>query len=343
MGSFSDWYFKPLRDLFEKKPVPQEEEKITEIIKSVESTYKPMIVANTNYRPLKFNEYIGQVRAKTIIQGFIEGTKARQKTFPHTLIYGKAGCGKTTLAKIISNELKVEFKEIITSKIDDIYDFYEQVEKINNGVFFMDEIHRLDRESVEKIYTVMEDFKYENLNFPKFTLIGATTEIGEIIKDRKPFYDRFKLKIELDDYTEEELQQLLQNYIKKSFPKDKLEQSDFEILARNCRLTPRLGISLLESCIYLGNIKTTLDTFNIIEHGYTNKDLRVLEILQEIKKPVGLQAIASSIDTSQENYLNQIEPFLMKSGDILRTARGRIISEKGKLTMEKLKQKINQK
>jgi Holliday junction DNA helicase RuvB len=290
----------------------------------------PVSTNPTNlYRPVNFEEYIGQEKAKSQIKSYIAGIKSRNLIFPHTLIYGKAGCGKTTLARIIAKELGVTFGELITANVVDIEVIKWKLIQINKGILFMDEIHSLPRKFAERLYSIMEDFKDNGKDIEHFTLIGATTELGEMVANRKPFVDRFEIKIELMDYTTEELMTIIKQYKEKMFSKDNITPEVYNIIANNSRFTPRTSIRLLKDCIYSGDIKTTLINNNIIKDGYTNKDLKVLKYLAQNEKGVGINSIATFLDTSIKNYQYEIESYLVKNELIVKATRGRKITNKG--------------
>ena len=289
------------------------------------------IISQNAFRPTSFNEYIGQDRAKEILKQYITAIKARNLVFPHLLIYGKAGMGKTTLARLLAQELNVPFVEFITSEIYVFEDMAKLIKRAEGGILFLDEIHALNRDNAEKFYSIMEDFKFNGKPVPAFTLIGATTELGEILKKRKPFYDRFKIILELEDYSTDNLITIAKQYRRVVFANDKeLDDNTYLQLAQNCRGTPRHLIRLLEATVYFNsNITTVFKNFNILQDGFTTKDLLILKYIVQNEKGVGLQGLASYLDTSIANYLYEIEPYLLKSGLILRTPRGRKITQKG--------------
>jgi len=292
------------------------------------------------FRPKTFDEYIGQKRAKKIFDNYIGAIIERKLVFPHTLIHGNPGMGKTTLAKIIANELEVSLVENIASEMKNFEKFIESVRRVNGGILFLDEIHSIGRDEVEKLYTIMEDFYFEGESIEPFTLMGATTELGEILKDRRPFYDRFKIIIELENYDLEDLTKICKQYRKMMFPFDGLHPEIYKIISKNCRGTPRTLLRLLEATIYFrGDIKEVINSFDIIKDGYTNKDLKILKYVAQ-EKTVGLQGLASYLNTSTENYLYCIEPYLLGENLISRTARGRRITVKGLLTIEELESEI---
>jgi len=291
----------------------------------------------TTYRPEELDEYIGQEKAKSLLKQYILGTSKRGKVFPHTLIYGAPGTGKTTLAQIIAKELNQFFINKISTEMNNSEIMLEAIEKADGGVLFLDEIHSIDRTTAESIYTVMEDFHFNGIPVKPFTLIGATTEIGEIIQNRKPFYDRFKILLELEHYNLKELEVIIKNYLYQSFPEEQFHFSKIKQIARNCRLTPRIGIKLSEAMVYYdGNLKEVLKNFNIVKDGYTLSDYKVLDYLDKHKK-IGLQALCSYLQTSPKNYLYNIEPYLLTNETIIRAGSGRQITSKGKILTSSLK------
>jgi Holliday junction resolvasome RuvABC ATP-dependent DNA helicase subunit len=164
-----------------------------------------------------FKDYLGQTKAKTILSKYI--SKFKGKALPHIIIHGNAGCGKTTLARTIATEHNVPFVEVISKSISSAQHLVKIIESANGGIVFIDELHGLKRERVEIIYSMMEDFKYNGKDITPFTLIGATTEYGELLRSRRPFVDRFKVNIELEPYTSDIIEELTKNYAKKNHPK----------------------------------------------------------------------------------------------------------------------------
>jgi len=297
-------------------------------------------LTQTNFRPKNFSEYIGQARVKERIEYYVKGTKDRNRIFPHTLIHGSAGMGKTTLAQILANILGVTFIETIASNLEDIETIQNKIQLTDGGILFLDEIHSLPRNMAEKFYPIMEDFRYENVNIKPFTLVGATTEFGEMLQDRKPFVDRFKNIIELEDYTIGDLVTIGKQYKDREFRRDIVEISQLMLIAENCRETPRNLLRLLEATIYFrGNTRKVLDNFGIIRQGFTKKDVKILEYLVS-NKVCGLQTIANYLDTSVKNYIFEIEPYLLKKDIIMRTSRGRKITDKGLFVLEQLKKEL---
>jgi len=315
-----------------EEQVPEAKEKTATKVVKAESVTK-----STIFRPLTLDQYIGQKSSKKIIQQFITGTRQRGLVFPHTLIHGGAGCGKTTLVKIIANLLKVPFIETITSDIVDFASLRQFIDDAEGGILFLDEIHGIERSNAEKLYSIMEDFSYNGELVPQFTLIGATTELGEILKTRRPFYDRFKIIIGLEEYTAKDLTKIGAQYKVNLFPEDELPEDIYHTIAKNSRLTPRTVIRLLEASVYFnGDIDSVLESYNIIKDGYTKTDLKLLEYMYKGQTVVGVQSIASYLGTSEANYTFSIEPYLLKTGMLIRTPRGRKITEEGAKLIQEL-------
>jgi len=291
------------------------------------------------FRPSSFNEYIGQGKAKNIISTYIQATREREIVMPHVIISGIAGTGKTTLANIIANQLGVTFVETIGSSIDSVDTLRELITRADGGVLFIDEVHGADRDLVETIYMAMEDFKIDGEPIKPFTLIGATTELGEIIKDRKPFYERFKIRIKLEHYTSDDLGIIAKQWKKQSYPLDNLTEDIFKKIGKNAKGSPRTSIRITEATIlFNGNLKSVLKNFDILKEGYTNEDLKTLEYIAENEKGVGINGLVSYLGTSQANYSYEIEPYLVQNRLIQRTPRGRKITETGLKKIEDLKE-----
>jgi len=333
------WVFEPLGEIYEDFKEELKNEYRVELCENEkqELTLPPSNEKANIFRPTDFQQYIGQKKAKDLLTSYMKGTKERGKIFPHTLIYGPAGCGKTTLARIIAHELGYNFSEIISSNVDMLGIALWGMSPDKNSLVFLDEIHAIPRSEVEKIYSAMEDFTFGGLDIRPFSLIGATTELGEILKDRRPFFDRFKIVIELEDYTVDDMVKIISQYKNQVFPVDNIFDPIYEKIAKNSRNTPRTAIRLLEATIYLNNVDKALYNFGIIKDGYTLKDLKVLEYINKNEKGVGVQGLSSYLGTSQENYIYDIEPFLLSNGLIIRTPRGRKITQDGIDKIKELK------
>lgn len=323
---FLNWLLEPLSNIIDNKNINLTiDNKDANIIKTENiKSYKL-------FRPQTLDEYIGQNRTKTKVKKYIDFCKNRNIAYPHTLISGKAGMGKTTLARVIAKELNRPFKEFITSSIIIDDNFIDKLNSYRDSIIiFLDEIHTLTRPDAEKLYTIIEDFSYNNEDIKPFTLIGATTEIGEIIRHIRPFYDRFKDIIQLEDYNIDDIFKIVKQYNYKVYPTDILSDDIYILIAKNSKGIPRAAIRLLDATIYFNHdAHNALRCFGIIKDGYTIQDLKTLKYIAQNDKGVGLQGIASYLGISETNYLYEIEPYLLQTNCIVRTPRGRKITNNG--------------
>ena len=329
---FLDWF------LFKDDPIQEVKDEPIIENNAILQNIPPNQILQTKhiFRPIKWEEYIGQDKAKKRLQLRAKGCKEKGQIFPHTLIYGKPGTGKTTLARLLANELNVDMAEVITSSIEHFWKLKSIINKSEGKIIFLDEVHGLNRDTAEKMYPILEDFLYNGKRVPEFTLVAATTELGEIIKKMKPFFDRFKIIIELEQYKTKEMVQIIKQYKQKLFPIENFNDLWYNEIALNCRLIPRNGIRIFEEVLFTKDLKEVLHNLGIIKNGFTQKDLKILQYITNNEKGAGLQSIAAYIDTSTQDYLYQVEPYLLQSGSISRTSRGRKITEKGLALIEEL-------
>ena len=303
-----------------------------------------------NLRPQSLKEYIGQEEHKENISVYIQAAKIKESPMNHILIHGAAGLGKTSLASVIAAEFGKQVKFAHAPNIERMADLMTYLVDLEEGDFlFIDEIHALDKKIEENLYTVMEDFRTDiiipqgtdkkaiSIDLNKFTLIGATTMKGKL---SAPLSERFGIDINLKPYTISELMQI----IKINFKKLKIDiddDSSYEIAIRS-RGTPRKVIHIINR-VYdfaLVNDKKNIDKeflvdvlekLKIDKNGLNEIDHKILKLLKEKgnKKPIGINALCSSLNENRETIENKIEPYLLQAGFIERTARGRIITEKG--------------
>jgi len=285
---------------------------------------------NHLWRPTRWDEYKGQERLKKVLRGYINGTKELNKIYPHLMIDGKAGTGKTTIIYLIAKQLGVPFVECITNTIQSPQQFVDKLAEVKGGILFMDEIQEINRKVANFILPLLEDFQINGKKIKPFTFACATTEKGELLKKYKPFVDRMKIQKTLDPYTIDELRILAKQYKEKTFPNKVIEESIYDKISKNCRGTPRIAIRWIESYIFMGcSIEEVFTSYNIIKNGITEEDIKVLKLLKEKEKGVGLKAICAFLGTSEANYLYQIEGYLIEQGLITITHR-RQITELGK-------------
>jgi len=288
------------------------------------------------WRPLGWEEYIGQENLKNILQGYIRGCKERDRKFPHLLIDGHAGTGKTTIINLIAHQLQVPFVECITNTIQSPQQFVDKLAECKGGILFLDELQEINRKVANFILPLLEDFKINGKKIKPFTLAGATTEKGILIKKYKPLVDRMKIQKTLEPYTLQELEILTKQYKNKMFPDQTIEEGIYQQIARNCRGTPRIAIRYIESYIFMNcSIEKVFRSYGIIKDGFTKDDIKILHLLEEKDKGVGLKSLSAYLGTSEANYLYQIEQYLLEQG-LITIANRRVITETGKQFLKEI-------
>ena len=304
------------------------------------------------FRPKSFKEFYGQKRIIEQLKVYLYSSKKREKTLDHILLCGPSGTGKTTLSYIIANELRKNIKTINAPMIESNQDIVEILALLKEGdILFIDEIHRLDKKIEEVLYSAMDDFilsfpykseertKVISLNVPPFTLIGATTIDGLI---STPLRERFPIRFNAEPYTLEDISKIIENNAKKINLEFKNSEAILE-LAKRSELNPRICNNLLKRLydfsiykryekINEKNIQNFFNFASIHEDGLTESDIKILTILftNFYDQPVGLEAISNFLNEDQTNIKENYEPFLVKSGYLMRTKKGRILTSKGK-------------
>lgn len=306
-------------------------------------------ITDNNLRPLSMDEYIGQKKIKENLKIFIDAAKTRGEPLDHVLFYGPPGLGKTTLSGIIANEMGVRIKITSGPAIAKPGDIAAILNGLNQGdVLFIDEIHRLNRQVEEVLYPAMEDFSIDimigkgqgaksiRLKLPKFTLVGATTRAGLLTA---PLRDRFGLINHLEFYEPSELSEIIKRSAKKLDVE--IDDNGAMEIAKRSRGTPRLSNRLLKrirdyaQVRYNGIItekiaKEGLDLLDVDSLGLDKNDRNLLDTIINgfSGGPVGLETLAASLGEDSGTIEEVYEPFLVKSGLIHRTPKGRMVTEK---------------
>jgi Holliday junction DNA helicase RuvB len=296
-------------------------------------------------RPKTFKNFLGQEKIKENLAIHINAVQGRGEHLEHLLFYGPPGLGKTTLASIIANEMGVNFKITSGPAIERAGDLAAILTNLKaNDVLFIDEIHRLNRVVEEVLYPAMEDFALDiiigkgpsarsiRLDLPKFTLIGATTRIGQI---SSPLRDRFGIVSRLEFYTPDEIKQIVLHSAQ--LLNIQIDVSGAEEIAKRSRGTPRIANRLLRrvrdfaqvkghGIIDLETAQKALAGLDIDKLGLDKIDRKILEtIIRNFSGgPVGVETLAASINEESITVEDVYEPYLLQIGFLERTPRGRV-------------------
>lgn len=300
-------------------------------------------------RPESIDEYIGQEDVKENIRVFVEAAKMRNEPLDHVLLYGPPGLGKTTLAFIIAHELGTNIKTASGPSIEKSGDLAAILSSLEPGdVLFIDEIHRMPRYIEEILYPAMEDFSLDiivgsegnsrniKIDLPPFTLVGATTRAGDL---SAPLRDRFGITSKLQFYTVSELTDIIKRTARVLGVE--IDNSAAIELAKRSRGTPRIANRLFKRvrdfALVKGNGKVdlaiteeALERLKVDKMGLDNTDHELLlAIIEKFNGgPVGVEALSSSIGEEVTTIEDVYEPYLLQTGLLKRTSRGRIATDK---------------
>ena len=314
-------------------------------------------------RPVTFDEYIGQEQLKNNLKLAIKAVKKRNdgSTLDHVLLYGPPGLGKTTMAGVIAHELSTSLRVTSGPAIERAGDLASILTNLKDGdVLFIDEIHRLRRAVEEVLYSAMEDYKLDivigkgpaarsvRLDLPKFTVIGATTRTGSLAG---PLRDRFGIIHRLEYYKEPEIEQIIKRTA--GILKTEIKPEASELLAQRSRLTPRIANRLFKRVRDYadvngdGIIDTVIatDALNMMEidqMGLDSADRNMLKLMIDNygERPVGLTTIAALTGDEPTTIEDFYEPYLMQIGFLMRTPKGRVVTEKGRKHLQNNKNMI---
>lgn len=300
-------------------------------------------------RPSTLDEFIGQENVRKQIALILEAARLQARSADHMLFAGPPGLGKTTLAMIVANQSSGSLRLTSGPTIQHAGDLAAILSSLTSGdVLFIDEIHRMSKSAEEMLYLAMEDFRIDimvgkgpgatsvPLDLEPFTLIGATTRSGLLAS---PLRDRFGFTANLEFYSEEELLAVILRAGQKLGVK--LTESGAAAIARRSRGTPRIANRLLRRVRDFGLVeghaqvdesvsRAALKLFEVDDFGLDRLDRAVLEVLctQYSGRPVGITSIAVAVGEEQDTIESVVEPYLVRTGLISRTAKGRAATSK---------------
>lgn len=314
-------------------------------------------------RPQSLDDFVGQEKLKDNLKVFIEAAKKRNEALDHCLFYAPPGLGKTTLSHIIAKEMGGNLRMTSGPVLERVGDLAAILTNLSEGdIFFIDEIHRMNHLVEEALYPAMEDFELDiiigqgpsaktiKLPVPRFTLVGATTRAGLL---SSPLRDRFGIIGHLNFYDLKELKHIVKR--SGSLLNIEIDDDASEEIARRSRGTPRIVNRLLKRVRDFAEIKggkvtcevakEALNALEIDKAGLDKMDRLLLSTMIEKFNggPVGVDTLSVAISEESDTITDVYEPYLIQSGFIARTSRGRVVTEAGYKHLDKKPPKNMQK
>ena len=334
--------------------IDKQDELELEVFDDEERTVEPSYIETEDaqeniLRPKYLTDFQGQRELKENLKIYIEAAKKRGEALDHIFLQGPPGLGKTTLTSIIANEMGSDIKLTSATALDKPKDLVGILTNLSKGsILFIDEIHGLKKSMEETLYVAMEDYKIDwvigqgpaartmKIDLEPFTLIGATTRTGAV---SKPLENRFGIPVKIDLYSPEELSLIIRRSAR--ILNTDITDDAVMAIARCSRGTPRIANRILRRVRDIAQVKGNgtitremagigLEKLGIDKYGLDKTDREILRVIIEIYNggPVGLEALAASINDSADTVEVYYEPYLMRQGYLKRTTRGRCVTQK---------------
>jgi Holliday junction DNA helicase RuvB len=287
--------------------------------------------------PQKFDDFIGQEDSKEIAHTIIKGVKLNE--YLHFMIDSKPGMGKTSMCNLIAKELNAEFIYTIGKQIENDEDISNIVNRINNSekevVLFIDELDTMEPKVLKIFNSIVQSFKYNDVDIKPFLFASATINKDEIINSNPDMLNRIHIHMRFENYSQEEMIKILQINCKEQYPNYKVVEEVLQKISLNCKYNPRIGLSLLKQYIIVQDVDKVFKNNGIIKDGLTKKDILILQVLAKATKPRGANVVASGAGLKEKEYCRIYEPYLYEYGYIDRVP-SRIILDKGREILSKI-------
>ena len=297
-----------------------------------------------NFRPMSFDDYMGQEKAKKILKIAIKAAQMKGTCLDHVLLSGTSGQGKTTFAQIIANESGQPLTIVSCPAIKNVADMTDILQQIEpNSAILFDEVHSINRKVQEVLFLAMETFTLRaNIDgeiitqqLPHFTAIGATTDLAGL---ELPMRNRFQLHINLVPYTDDEMTNIVTNVFKSM--KVDINEECARLIAGCTRGVPRnansycrrvydVALVCNDGIITEDIVYDTFDLMDINKYGLNYMDMTYLKTLYDSRKSTGLETLSLSLGTDKKSIEQVVEPYLIKTGYVNKGPRGRKITQKG--------------
>lgn len=294
---------------------------------------------NFEFRPRTFHEFVSQEQAKEQAKTIIKKVKRGIKG--HLFLSARQGTGKTTFVQLLSNELNARLITRVGKQLNDPDALVNVINEINtcpeeHVIFFLDECDSMDKKLIKLLNPIIEEFKISGKRIKPFIFACASINKDVWIKNNPDTLDRISHAIQFENYSEKDIKIIIKQYKNQLYPLDKISEETLQIIAKSCKYCPRIGISLLEDFIVEQNIEKVLKSRRIIKQGLTVTDIKILKVLNQSKRAMGVNAVALRSGLTQKQYTMEFESYLYEQGYINRTP-SREISDKGRQLLEEIK------